>query len=71
MLMQIAEPGESAIKEACKQRVVGIDLGTANSLVASVTDGSPQVIGDVAASRRASAEMGMPLLANAKTGTIT
>ena len=46
MLLQISEPGESQIKEACKQRVVGIDLGTTNSLVAYVTDGSPVVIGD-------------------------
>jgi len=46
MLLQISEPGESTIKEACKQRVVGIDLGTTNSLVAYVTDGSPVVIGD-------------------------
>ncbi|MFT3691907.1 MAG: Fe-S protein assembly chaperone HscA [Kofleriaceae bacterium] len=46
MLLQISEPGESQIKEACKQRVVGIDLGTTNSLVAYVTDGSPTVIGD-------------------------
>src|ERR1043166_3017202 len=44
MLMQIAEPGESKIKEACKPRVVGIDLGTTNSLVAHVADASPQVI---------------------------
>ena len=51
MLMQIAEPGESTIKEACKPRVVGIDLGTTNSLVAHVADASPQVIrgGDGAA----------------------
>ncbi|HEY0254298.1 MAG TPA: Fe-S protein assembly chaperone HscA [Kofleriaceae bacterium] len=46
MLLQISEPGESQIKEACKQRVVGIDLGTTNSLVAYVNDGSPVVIGD-------------------------
>jgi len=46
MLMQISEPGASTIKEACKQRVVGIDLGTTNSLVAYVGDGSPAVIGD-------------------------
>ncbi len=46
MLLQISEPGESTIKEACKQRVVGIDLGTTNSLVAWVTDGAPVVIGD-------------------------
>jgi len=46
MLMQIAEPGESKIKEACKKRVVGIDLGTTNSLVAHVGDGDAKVIGD-------------------------
>ena len=46
MLLQISEPGESTIKEACKQRVIGIDLGTTNSLVAWVTDGSPVVIGE-------------------------
>ena len=44
MLFQIAEPGESGVAEACKQRVVGIDLGTTNSLVAVVADGSPRVI---------------------------
>ncbi|HET9623421.1 MAG TPA: Fe-S protein assembly chaperone HscA, partial [Kofleriaceae bacterium] len=42
--MQIAEPGESQAKEACKPRVVGIDLGTTNSLVAHVADASPAVI---------------------------
>jgi len=46
MLLQISEPGQSTIKAACKQRVVGIDLGTTNSLVAWVTDGGPAVIGD-------------------------
>jgi molecular chaperone HscA len=45
MLMQIAEPGEPSTKEACKPRVVGIDLGTTNSLVAHVADASPEVIG--------------------------
>ena len=45
MLMQIAEPGESTVKEACKLRVVGIDLGTTNSLVAHVADATPEVIG--------------------------
>ncbi|HEY4238170.1 MAG TPA: Fe-S protein assembly chaperone HscA [Kofleriaceae bacterium] len=45
MLFQIAEPGESKIKEACKKRVVGIDLGTTNSLVAHVADADPAVIG--------------------------
>jgi molecular chaperone HscA len=46
MLMQIAEPGQSTIKEACKPRVVGIDLGTTNSLVAHVADASPAVLGE-------------------------
>ena len=45
MLLQIAEPGESKVKEACKPRVVGIDLGTTNSLVAHVADADPVVIG--------------------------
>ena len=42
-LFQIAEPGESRIKEACNHRAVGIDLGTTNSLVAAVRDGKPIV----------------------------
>jgi molecular chaperone HscA len=46
MLMQIAEPGQSEIKEACKPRVVGIDLGTTNSLVAHVADATPAVLGE-------------------------
>jgi molecular chaperone HscA len=46
MLMQISEPGASQVKEACKARVVGIDLGTTNSLVAHVEDGGPHVLGD-------------------------
>ncbi len=45
MLMQIAEPGQSQAKEACKPRVVGIDLGTTNSLVAHVEDATPIVLG--------------------------
>jgi len=44
MLLQIAEPGQSKVKEACKPRVVGIDLGTTNSLVAHVADEAPAVI---------------------------
>ena len=44
MLMQIAEPGESQAKAACKPRVVGIDLGTTNSLVAHVADAAPAII---------------------------
>src|SRR5262245_17489664 len=40
---QIAEPGESKAKDACAVgRVVGIDLGTTNSLVASVVAGVPR-----------------------------
>ena len=46
MLLQISEPGASAPKAACKQRVVGIDLGTTNSLVAVVADATPIVLGD-------------------------
>ncbi|HSK03591.1 MAG TPA: Fe-S protein assembly chaperone HscA [Kofleriaceae bacterium] len=45
MLLQISEPGQSTPKEACKPRVVGIDLGTTNSLVAHVDGESPAVIG--------------------------
>jgi molecular chaperone HscA len=45
MLLQISEPGQSTPKEACKPRVVGIDLGTTNSLVAHVADEAPAVIG--------------------------
>ncbi|MSP63659.1 MAG: Fe-S protein assembly chaperone HscA [Myxococcales bacterium] len=43
-LLQIAEPGESNVKEACAGRVVGIDLGTTNSLVATVRDGNPECL---------------------------
>ncbi|HNN94254.1 MAG TPA: Fe-S protein assembly chaperone HscA [Pseudomonadota bacterium] len=43
-LLQIAEPGESPTKSACKGRVVGIDLGTTNSLVAVVDDGEPRCL---------------------------
>lgn len=45
-LFQIAEPGESRVKEACRGRVVGIDLGTTNSLVAVVKDGTPYCLAD-------------------------
>jgi molecular chaperone HscA len=45
-LLQIAEPGESQPKGACKGRVVGIDLGTTNSLVAVVRDGEPGCLRD-------------------------
>jgi len=40
-LFEIAEPGQSRVKEACKGRAVGIDLGTTNSLVAVVKAGQP------------------------------
>jgi molecular chaperone HscA len=43
-LFQITEPGESRSKETCEprpSRVVGIDLGTTNSLVATVQGGKP------------------------------
>ncbi|MBL9003371.1 MAG: Fe-S protein assembly chaperone HscA [Myxococcales bacterium] len=43
-LLQIAEPGESPVKAACKGRVVGIDLGTTHSLVAVVEDASPRCL---------------------------
>ncbi|WP_428269753.1 Fe-S protein assembly chaperone HscA [Haliangium sp.] len=45
-LFQIAEPGQSQIKEACHRRAVGIDLGTTNSLIASVIDGAPTILCD-------------------------
>jgi len=45
-LLQISEPGESTVKEACSVRAVGIDLGTTNSLVAFVEDGAPIVVRD-------------------------
>ena len=43
-LFQILEPGETRQKAACAPgttRAIGIDLGTTNSLVASVKDGQP------------------------------
>jgi molecular chaperone HscA len=40
-LFDILEPGESRAKEACQGRVIGIDLGTTNSLVAAVQAGQP------------------------------
>jgi molecular chaperone HscA len=51
-LLQIAEPGESAAPHQHKL-AVGIDLGTTNSLVATVRSGLSIVIGD---------EFGRPLL---------
>ena len=46
MLLQISEPGQAPTPEACKRRVVGIDLGTTNSLVAHVADAAPVVLGE-------------------------
>ncbi len=47
-LFQISEPGESRVKAQCAGRAVGIDLGTTNSLVATVRDGRPAVLLDAA-----------------------
>jgi molecular chaperone HscA len=44
MLLQISEPGQIIADKDCKKRVVGIDLGTTNSLVGYVRDASPTVI---------------------------
>ncbi|MGB2079629.1 MAG: Fe-S protein assembly chaperone HscA [Vibrio sp.] len=46
MLLQIAEPGQSAVPHQHK-RAVGIDLGTTNSLVAAVRSGSCTPLVDV------------------------
>jgi len=45
-LFQIAEPGQSRSKHACRTRAVGIDLGTTNSLVAIVDAGKPTALAD-------------------------
>jgi molecular chaperone HscA len=45
-LFDISEPGQSRIKEACKGRAIGIDLGTTNSLVAAVQAGQPVCLVD-------------------------
>ena len=42
-LLQISEPGKSTIPHE-HRRVIGIDLGTTNSLVASVISGSPTIL---------------------------
>ena len=44
-LLQISEPGQSKAPHQ-RQLAVGIDLGTTNSLVASVRSGEPYVIND-------------------------
>ena len=43
-LFSISEPGESQVKQDCKGRAVGIDLGTTNSLVAVVQAGQPMFL---------------------------
>ena len=45
MLLQISEPSEPS-KPQRRRRVVGIDLGTTNSLVATVRNGIPEVLED-------------------------
>ena len=48
-LFQIAEPGETPVKNACPPGTtgaIGIDLGTTNSLVAIVRDGTPVALAD-------------------------
>jgi molecular chaperone HscA len=49
MLLQISEPGQIAEKADCRKRVVGIDLGTTNSLVGYVKDATPTVIASTTA----------------------
>ena len=44
-LLQISEPGQSLSPHA-RKRAAGIDLGTTNSLIASVRDGQAQVLVD-------------------------
>lgn len=45
-LFEIAEPGQSRSKRACRTRAIGIDLGTTNSLVAIVDGGKPVCLPD-------------------------
>ncbi len=47
-LFEISEPGQSRVKDACKGRAIGIDLGTTNSLVAAVQAGQPVCLRDPA-----------------------
>ena len=44
-LLQIAEPGQSAVPHE-RKLAVGIDLGTTNSLVASVRSGKAETLAD-------------------------
>ena len=45
-LLQITEPGSSDAQRESSVRVAGIDLGTTNSLIAIVENGTPQVLSD-------------------------
>ena len=45
-LLQITEPGLSDAQSTSSVRVAGIDLGTTNSLIAIVENGTPQVLSD-------------------------
>ncbi|MGY8817010.1 MAG: Hsp70 family protein, partial [Pseudomonadales bacterium] len=45
VLLQISEPGQSPSPHQ-RRRAAGIDLGTTNSLVASVRSGTPEVLLD-------------------------
>ena len=49
-LLQIAEPGQSAAPHE-RKHAVGIDLGTTNSLVATVRGGRPEVLADAGGPR--------------------
>ena len=46
MLMQISEPGQTPEPHQ-RKLAVGIDLGTTNSLVATVRNGSSQTLADL------------------------
>ena len=59
-LFEISEPGQSRIKEACKGRAIGIDLGTTNSLVAAVQAGQPVCLTDSEALPEAPADAILP-----------
>ena len=45
MLMQISEPGQATTPRQ-QRRAIGIDLGTTNSLVATVREGKPEALPD-------------------------
>ena len=45
VLLQISEPGQSPEPHQ-RRRAVGIDLGTTNSLVATVRSGTPETLPD-------------------------